>query len=194
MKKTKIQRIYFFQHDKLPPLESLAENFIRYLEPIIKEKYVNKNPEERIMELREIVNLIKPYNSLDAFLADILTQYDLEGQTINAGNELDEEKPLVLSTIHQSKGLEWTVVFLMTLVEGQMPISKSIGDPDEIEEERRLFYVACTRAKDHLILTYPQFFPTYNYGRSDIIEGPSRFLTEIRDLGVYEEVEVEDEF
>ncbi|MHA1452854.1 MAG: ATP-dependent helicase, partial [Promethearchaeota archaeon] len=180
---------YILPSSKFPPLPSIAEKFIKYLEPIIKQNYHDRKPEERIMELRELINFIRPYNSLNVFLADVLTQYDLEGRSINDGSDFEEEKPLILSTIHQAKGLEWEVVFVMTLVEGQFPNAKCIGDPDEIEEERRIFYVACTRAKNHLILTYPRFFPTYSV---DLIQGPSRFITEIKKNRVYENISIEE--
>lgn len=180
----------FLPQEKFPPLSELAQIFITYLEPIIKENYT-KDAEDRIKDLHELVNFITPYKSINAFLEDVLTQYDLTGQSIEAGAP-DQESPLVLSTIHQAKGLEWKVVFLMCLIEGQMPNAKNINDPDELEEERRLFYVACTRAKDYLVLTYPRFFPG-NY-RQDVIGGPSRFIGEIEDEGVFEEIQVEEEF
>ena len=88
----------------------------------------------------------------------------------------DNSERLVLSTIHSAKGLEWKYVFVMGLLDGMLPSKKSLGSIEDIEEERRLFYVACTRAEDELFLTLPEgqgAFGTY-------YANPSRFLTEIQ--------------
>jgi DNA helicase II / ATP-dependent DNA helicase PcrA len=74
---------------------------------------------------------------------------------------LDEDY-LILSTIHSAKGQEWTSVFLLNTVDGCMPSDLATGSTPEIEEERRLLYVAMTRAKDHLHLLVPQRFYTHN--------------------------------
>ena len=91
--------------------------------------------------------------------------------------ELKGEK-ITLSSIHQAKGLEWKVVFLIWLTDGMFPNGRVLeaDDEDMLEEERRLFYVALTRAKDELYLSYPQINPKSYSG--DIIQRPSRFLDE----------------
>jgi DNA helicase-2/ATP-dependent DNA helicase PcrA len=137
------------------------------------------------------MNFTVSYKSLGAFLVDILTQFDLKGEGFKEEEMLDEEKPLILTTIHQAKGLEWNVVYVMGLIEGRFPGSRSMGDPDEIEEERRLFYVASTRAKDYLYLTYPVWVPNFN--RDQSIGGISRFLKEIEDEDVFEYAEITNE-
>ena len=174
--------------DKWPKLPNLLKTFTKYVTPFFSNKY--PNADERIADLNELQNFAAKYHSVREFLADILTQYNLKGETILQGDRTEEERPLILSTMHQAKGLEWKVVYIINLVDGRMPSSRSIGDLMEIEEERRLFYVACTRAKDVLYLTYPEIIHRFD---SDQISGPSRFLEEIEQENVYEEVTVEEE-
>jgi DNA helicase-2/ATP-dependent DNA helicase PcrA len=97
---------------------------------------------------------------------------------------------LTLSSVHQAKGLEWKSVFLIWLAEGMFPNARAIGDDDStgIEEERRLFYVAATRAKDLLHLCYPVLWPGNHSG--DILQRPSPFITELP-AGLMETWEVE---
>jgi len=77
------------------------------------------------------------------------------------GSPTEEEKPLVLSTVHRAKGLEWRVVFIPMLCEDSFPSSRVIGDSEAYEEERRVFYVATTRTKDELYLISPAVRDTY---------------------------------
>jgi len=94
------------------------------------------------------------------------------------GNETEK---VTLSSIHQAKGLEWRVVFVIWLTDGMFPSSRSVQSSDAIEEERRLFYVAATRAQDQLFLTYPCYWA--NASPENRLQRPSRFLQEIpRDL------------
>ena len=92
---------------------------------------------------------------------------------------------MILSTIHQAKGLEWDTVFVLGLVDGQFPHAKIFQNPIEIEEERRLFYVATTRAENRLYLTYSVF---NNYGAT--VNKPSQFIRELPEE-VYEKIEAE---
>ena len=96
----------------------------------------------------------------------------------------------MLSTIHQAKGLEWRTVFLIGLGEGQFPHPKALEDEAALEEERRLFYVASTRAKKELCLVHSQTRFDYEWG--DIIVRPSLFVQELPDE-TYERWEVNEE-
>ena len=100
-----------------------------------------------------------------------------DGDPNGSRAEPDYEK-VVLSSIHQAKGLEWKVVFLNWLADVMFPNGRILeaDDQDMFEEERRLFYVALTRSKDELYLTYPQINPKSYSG--DIITRPSRFLVD----------------
>ena len=82
-----------------------------------------------------------------------------------------------LSSVHQAKGLEWRVVFVIWMSDGMFPSSRSLDSDAAIEEERRLFYVAVTRAKDELYLSYPLL--RLNAGYGEMLQRPSRFLQEV---------------
>jgi DNA helicase-2/ATP-dependent DNA helicase PcrA len=106
-------------------------------------------------------------------LSDIALSEGFRGESIIKNSDKPNES-LSLSTIHQAKGLEWKVVFVIGLTEGQFPHAKVFEFPDQLEEERRLFYVSTTRAQDQLYLTHPMMV-----GRGDILARVSRFVTEI---------------
>jgi DNA helicase-2/ATP-dependent DNA helicase PcrA len=93
------------------------------------------------------------------------------------GLQTEDEKPLVLSTIHRAKGLEWRVVFIPMLCEDFFPSSRVVGDSDAYEEERRVFYVATTRAKDQLYLVSPSMVRTYRGYQTGRL---SQFITELK--------------
>jgi DNA helicase-2/ATP-dependent DNA helicase PcrA len=99
----------------------------------------------------------------------------------------DQEKmdKVVLSTIHQAKGLEWSYVFLIWCADGMIPLQRALKEPGGEEEERRLFYVAVTRAKDQLYLSYPALDYTRSSGTLTLV--PSRFIREISSLSDYDE-------
>lgn len=97
-----------------------------------------------------------------------------------AGTEREGEERagrVVLSTIHQAKGLEWAVVFLVGCSEGLLPLARALKEPEGEEEERRLFYVAMTRAKDQLYLCYPVTEAGRGWGLQPL--SPSRFIQEV---------------
>jgi DNA helicase II / ATP-dependent DNA helicase PcrA len=92
----------------------------------------------------------------------------------------EQTDKIVLSTIHQAKGLEWSYVFLIWCADGMIPLQRTLKDPGGEEEERRLFYVAVTRAKDQLYLSYPALDYTRSSGTLTL--APSRFIREISPL------------
>ncbi len=114
--------------------------------------------------------------SLTRFLAESSLQESFSQSSIRATDRrnIDDEEKVVLSTVHQAKGLEWEAVFVINLAAGQFPNDRAIRDAAGIEEERRLFYVAITRAKKQLYFSYPLV------GAFDsTLSGPSMFLEEI---------------
>lgn len=157
----------------------------------IKERY--DDSDDRLEDLDQLVIVSEGYGSVEEFLSDVALSEGFRGERFSAeeDQEAEDNDYLVLSTIHQAKGLEWPVVFVMSLTEGQFPHSRSLNNSDEIEEERRLFYVAVTRAQDELYLTYPisSYFGS-SLGRT--ISGPSRFLKELPSK-VYEPWKVDKE-
>ena len=84
---------------------------------------------------------------------------------------------IILSTIHQAKGLEWSVVVIIWCADGMLPLARALKEPEGEEEERRLFYVAATRAKDQLYLCYP--LVDYSRGMGNMVMNPSRFISEL---------------
>ncbi len=167
----------------------------KMIEVILKDGYYNycianfENSKDRLDDLEELINFAHTYRSIRQFLADACLGEGFKGETVIQPHKQMQEQ-LVLSTIHQAKGLEWDVVFLIGLVDNQFPHPKSEDDPNQLEEERRLFYVASTRAKKQLYLVQPMTRYDYNYGT--VISRPSLFLTEL-DPGCYEEWAVEEE-
>ena len=145
-----------------------------------------ENAKDRIDDIHELVNFSHDYGKLKDFLNDITLRESFRGETTLASGEEDEH--LVLSTIHQAKGLEWNAVIVLGLCEGQFPHPKAMAEEAEMEEERRLFYVAVTRAKNYLYLMHPA--TRYDYHQGTVISRRSRFLEEL-DSSDYEVWEVD---
>lgn len=133
------------------------------------------NYDRRIEDIQELVNFTGRFGTTKEFLNEValLTNVDAESDDPN-GDQIDA---LRLSTIHQAKGLEWPVVFILWLADGMFPSSRSMSDEDGESEERRLFYVALTRAKDELFLCVPALRRTRDGGTQFF--SPSRFITEL---------------
>ena len=150
---------------------------------------VFENAKERLEDLEQLAIFARSYEALEQFLADATLSEGFRGDrsAATAQNEADKEH-LVLSTIHQAKGLEWKNVFVVGLVDGQFPHHKSRARREELEEERRLFYVAITRARERLFLTYPI---TSMGAMGTAIMQPSLFVREL-DPRLYKTI-VEDE-
>jgi len=135
-----------------------------------------ENAKDRIDDIRELINFSHEYETVNTFLNDITLRESFRGETVTDGPEEDEH--LVLCTIHQAKGLEWETVVLIGLCEGQFPHPKAIKEEPEMEEERRLFYVAVTRAEKYLYLIHP--LTRYDYQMGTVIARRSRFLEELQ--------------
>ena len=104
----------------------------------------------------------------------LLTNIEADDANLISSNEQEYVR---LSTVHQAKGQEWKAVFVIGLCDGMFPLSRSLDNLEGLEEERRLFYVALTRAKDELYMAYPLFRMTG--GDSGGFQRPSRFVAEI---------------
>ena len=128
------------------------------------------NAGSRLDDLEQLALFADGYPEVGAFLAEITLLNELSGEDL-AGGPADEV--LTLSTIHQAKGLEWRAVFLIWLSEGRFPTARA----EDLEEERRLFYVAVTRAKEHLYLVHPEI--ARDRYRVDVLLDPSTFLLEL---------------
>ncbi len=130
--------------------------------------------EERKKDLEQMAIFANKHKNLSDFLAEASLQESFVKPTAINKNSTDLQKRLVLSTIHQAKGLEWEAVFIINIANDAFPNSRAVSEPNGLEEERRLLYVAITRAKKHLTLTYPM--STQRWGA---VAGPSIFLSEI---------------
>jgi len=147
---------------------------LEYYFPILKDQY--DDYPKRIRDLEHLQGMAERYSSLGDFLADLTLEPPDASVLDVEGKDRDDER-LVLSTIHSAKGLEWRCVFVIWLVDGRFPSSYSFLTDDDLEEERRLLYVAVTRAKTHLYLTFP--INVYDKITGSILSKPSRFLDEV---------------
>ena len=133
------------------------------------------NYENRRSDIEELMRYADRFEDIHECLAQLSLMSAVDGDPSGSKAERDPEQ-VTLSSVHQAKGLEWKVVFVISLTDGMFPNGRVLDADDEqmLEEERRLFYVAITRAKDELYLTYPQINPRSYTG--DVIQRPSRFL------------------
>ena len=141
----------------------------------LKETY--DNYERRIEELQQLAEFAFQFGSVEEFLTQLALLTNVEAED-DQDSKSDAEK-IRLSTIHQAKGLEFEVVFVIMLCDGMFPSARSMDSTDGEEEERRLFYVAITRAKNELYLSYPLIRGGFGNSGSDAFQSPSRFLSEI---------------
>ncbi len=145
------------------------------------------NPDDRILDLEELAKMAADFPTIKRFLVELGSFEEFKGESVLS---LEEKKDfLTLSTIHQAKGLEWEGVFIIGFSDYEFPHPKALSSNSALEEERRLFYVATTRAKSYLYITYPQNKYTFKNGL--IISRPSMFLTEVPNEN-YEEMYLEE--
>ncbi len=146
-----------------------------YYAPILESREPDFNI--RMLDIDVLCNLAASYEELEKFLSD----FALEPPSKKFGDRttplLDEseEDPLTISTVHSAKGLEWHSVFIPHALDGLFPSVRAMHHIEALEEERRLFYVACSRAKERLYITMPSYVATYN----GFCSYPARFLIEI---------------
>jgi DNA helicase II / ATP-dependent DNA helicase PcrA len=161
----------------------------RQIELILDQGYAEhlastyENAEARLEDLRQLAHYSARYNSTEEFLAELAllsterygVPQPVSSEDVVSGGEEDEL--LTLTSVHQAKGLEWRVVFIIWAADGKFPSPRALRDAEGEEEERRLWYVALTRAGDQLYLTYPLMITDYN--RQTVLQKPSRFVTEV---------------
>ncbi|HEU67624.1 MAG TPA: ATP-dependent helicase [Candidatus Acetothermia bacterium] len=159
------------------PVAAQVERVRRFYEPYVERLY--DYPQARIRDLESLEQIASGYRSRRSFLAEL--QLDPPSSTSDlAGPPHKDDDWLVLSTIHSAKGCEWDAVYVIHAADGFLPSDLAAGSPEELEEELRLTYVALTRAKDHLVVTWPV---RYHYRRRELAGAhgyaqPSRFFTE----------------
>ena len=154
-------------------VETIIEHILEFYVPILKT--LEENWRERNEDFRVLKNLATEYSSLDNFLENLALDPPNDSVATTSQPAEDDKDKVTISTIHSAKGLEWPVVFVNSLVDGITPHHRSLDDFEELEEERKLFYVACSRAKSRLYLTAPDYFASY----SGYFDKPSRFIAEL---------------
>jgi len=142
-------------HGRTTPWPAELDLLTRWYEPHLHR--IHEDAHLREPDLLQLVQIASTYPSRERFLTE-LTLDPPEATSARAGDPLLDDDYLILSTIHSAKGQEWKSVFILNTVDGCLPSDLATGTSAEIEEERRLLYVAMTRAKDHLHLMVPQRF------------------------------------
>ena len=149
-----------------------AQYLMQYYLPILKRNHPDDHP-KRLRDLEHFYGITERYRSLERLLSDMA----LEPPNDSVAGVLavnPDEGPLVLSTIHSAKGLEWHSVFILWALEGRFPSFYNISSDQDLEEERRLLYVAATRAKENLFITYP--IQIFDRGLRMVLSRPSQFV------------------
>ena len=142
-------------------------------EDYVKATYTNYRI--RLEELEQLAVFAQQFPTVEDFLTQLALLSNVEAEAGRPSRTDDEQ--LRLSTVHQAKGLEFDIVFVIMLCEGMFPSVRSLDTLDDVEEERRLMYVAITRARNELYLSYPLI--RSSQGGGDLMQMPSRFLKEI---------------
>lgn len=155
------------------PAEMIRLIIERGYEDYLLTKYTDV--ESRIEDLNQLSTFALQYGSTKDFLSELALLTSVVAEDVVMGG--DDEEMVKLSSVHQAKGLEWQVVFIIWLSDGRFPAAKAIKNGEGEEEERRLFYVAVTRARDELYLCYP--IMSQDRWQEALIMKPSRFIQEL---------------
>src|SRR5215212_7821061 len=158
-----------------PPSEMITSIVEAIYDDYAKANFTNY--ELRREDLNQLAAFARQFKDIDEFLSQLALISNIDSEP--ALDQSTDTEAVNLSSVHQAKGLEYHTVFVIWLTDGMFPSTRSLETRDAIEEERRLFYVAITRARDELYLTYPHMRLSGGFG--DIFQRPSRFLKEIPD-------------
>jgi DNA helicase-2/ATP-dependent DNA helicase PcrA len=156
-----------------PPSEMIVSVVEAIYDDYAKANFTNY--EIRREDLNQLALFARQFGDVQEFLSQLALISNVDAEP--APNASADNEAVNLSSVHQAKGLEFHTVFVIWLTDGMFPSSRSLETRDAIEEERRLFYVAITRARDELYLSYPHM--RLNAGFGDVFQRPSRFLKEI---------------
>jgi DNA helicase-2/ATP-dependent DNA helicase PcrA len=156
-----------------PPSEMITSIVEAIYDDYAKANFTNY--ELRREDLNQLAAFARQFKDVEEFLSQLALISNIDAEP--ALDQSKETEAVNLSSVHQAKGLEYHTVFVIWLTDGMFPSTRSLETRDAIEEERRLFYVAITRARDELYLTYPHMRLSGGFG--DIFQRPSRFLKEI---------------
>jgi DNA helicase-2/ATP-dependent DNA helicase PcrA len=156
-----------------PPSEMIVSVVEAIYDDYAKANFTNY--ELRREDLNQLASFARQFSDAQEFLSQLALISNVDAEA--TPNAAADKEAVNLSSVHQAKGLEFHTVFVIWLTDGMFPSSRSLETRDAIEEERRLFYVAITRARDELYLSYPHM--RLNAGFGDVFQRPSRFLKEI---------------
>ena len=156
-----------------PPSEMITSVVEAIYDDYAKVNFANY--QLRREDLDQLAAFARQFKDVHEFLSQLALISNVDAEA--APGQTNEKEAVNLSSVHQAKGLEFHTVFVIWLTDGMFPSSRSLDTRDALEEERRLFYVAITRARDELYLTYPHMRLSGGYG--DVFQRPSRFLQEI---------------
>ena len=156
-----------------PPSEMITSVVEAIYDDYAKANFTNY--ELRREDLNQLAAFARQFKDANEFLSQLALISNVDAEA--APNQTADTEAVNLSSVHQAKGLEYHTVFVIWLTDGMFPSTRSLETREAIEEERRLFYVAITRARDELYLTYPHM--RLNAGYGDMFQRPSRFLKEI---------------
>lgn len=159
--------------------EKQIDLILEYYTPLMKEKY--EDFEKREEDLKSLKEITQNYKDAETFLTEVILN-PTETSSVDSEDEIDDF--VTISTIHSAKGLEWNTVFIMSCFDGVIPSAKSLNSIEEIEEERRLLYVAITRGKRKVYISKPQEYSMF--GNTSFPE-ESRFLVENNNIKNYME-------
>lgn len=159
-------------------LISQLRSVAKFYRPMIAELY--DNPRSRRDDVNQLVSISERFKDRQTMLAELALDPPTHAGEARRAAKGDTDR-LTLSTIHSAKGMEWKVVYVIEAIDGMVPFYRAAGDASQLEEERRLFYVALTRAKDWLYVCHPQILPQSFYSNPYMAQfttgGASRFLT-----------------
>lgn len=160
----------------LPPSEMIRIVVERFYQDYLENTF--SDAPSRLEDVRQLAEFALQYDATATFLSELaLMGTAASARPANADAGEGAEEALVLSSVHQAKGLEWRVVFLIWLTDTRFPLARALGDPGGEEEERRLFYVALTRAKDEVYMCQPGLeSQTWNMGAFSRL---SRYVAEL---------------
>ncbi|MFO8100521.1 MAG: UvrD-helicase domain-containing protein [Salinibacter sp.] len=157
------------------PVAEQVETVLDYYQPLLENEYADDYP-KREPDLDHLAGLAANYESRQRFLESLALD-PIELTALGQEEAADDEPPLTLSTIHSAKGLEFHTVFLIRALDGTLPSRHALREEDGVDEELRLFYVACTRAEENLFISYPM--TQYRRSFGEYMTDPSRFVEDV---------------
>ena len=147
-----------------PSLPLQIECVRGFYDPLCKR--IHDNAPMRLRDIEQLENIAAGYSSRSRFITDLTLDPPTATSDLAQPPFLEEDY-LILSTIHSAKGCEWTAVHIIHAADGNIPSDMAVGDEAGVDEERRLLYVAMTRAKDHLYIYFPLRYYHRRFGLND---------------------------